>query len=135
MSVHIPLGHFSPDPCQQICVLLGGETAVRACGSAGTHHASINTSDVNKQCGEYLHQCVHNYTCMCIQYIRVFFEGVLGSDCVITQYSTSDVCNKIMCFSLTDETRYSAFREQEEKQKMKKTKFKMKEQCFKLCFI
>lgn len=49
MSVYIPFAHLSPDPCQQICVLLGGETAVRACGSAGTNHASINTSDVNKQ--------------------------------------------------------------------------------------
>lgn len=63
MSVYIPLGHLSPDPCQQICVLLGGETAVRASGSAGTIHASINISDVNKQlacCGD---ECL--YLCVC----------------------------------------------------------------------
>lgn len=44
----IPFGHLTPDPCQQICVLLVGVTAVTACGSAGTNHASINTSDLNK---------------------------------------------------------------------------------------
>lgn len=68
MSVCIPFGHFSPDPCQQICVLLGGETAVRACGSVGTNHASINTSDVNKQLqfsrGKCI--CVCMVTCVCV---------------------------------------------------------------------
>lgn len=68
MSVYIPLGHLSPDPCQQICVLLGGETAVRGCGSVGTIHASINTSDVNKQLqfcgGECLYLCVCMITCV-----------------------------------------------------------------------
>lgn len=44
----IPFSHLTPDPCQQICVLLVGVTAVTACGSAGTNHASINTSDLNK---------------------------------------------------------------------------------------
>ena len=67
---YIPLGHLSPDPCQQICVLLGGETAVRACGSAGTNHASINTSDVNKQLrfsgGECLYLYVHVYVFVCV---------------------------------------------------------------------
>lgn len=44
----IPFGHLTPDPCQQICVSLVGVAAVTACGSAGTNHASINTSDLNK---------------------------------------------------------------------------------------
>lgn len=71
MSVNIRLGHLSPDPCQQICVLLGGETAVRACGSVGINHAKINTSDMNKQLqfsqGENICVCIvdvyaHLYT-------------------------------------------------------------------------
>lgn len=70
MPVHIPFGHLSPNPCQHICVLLGGETEVRACGSAGTNHASINTSDVNKQLkfsgGECLYLCLQDYMRMCI---------------------------------------------------------------------
>lgn len=44
----VPFGHLTPGPCQQICVLLVGVTAGTACGSAGTNHASINTSDLNK---------------------------------------------------------------------------------------
>ena len=67
MSVNIRLGHLSPDPCQQICVLLGGETAVRACGSVGINHAKINTSDMNKQLqfsqGE--NTCVCFAVCVC----------------------------------------------------------------------
>lgn len=48
MTGDIPFGHLTPDPCQQINVLLVGGTAGTACGSAGTNHASINTSDLNK---------------------------------------------------------------------------------------
>lgn len=48
MTGDIPFGHLTPDPCQQISVLLVGGTAGTACGSAGTNHASINTSDLNK---------------------------------------------------------------------------------------
>ena len=88
MPVYIPFGHLSPDPCQQICVLLGGETAVRACGSAGTNHASINTSDVNKQSqfsrGECSYLCVHDYMCMRVNVCVCFSACVLVSDCVIT---------------------------------------------------
>lgn len=86
MSVYILFGHLSPDPCQQICVLLGGETELKACGSAGTNHASINTSDVDKQLqfsrGECSYLCVRDYVGMCIN--MCVSECVLVLDCAIT---------------------------------------------------
>lgn len=44
----VPCSHLTADPCQQIGVLLVAVTAVTACGSAGTTHASINTFHLNK---------------------------------------------------------------------------------------
>lgn len=96
MSVYIPLGNLSPDPCQQICFLLGGETAVRTCGSAGTKNASINTSDVNERLqfsrGECLYLCVHDYTC--VRTNVCVFECVLVSDWIIAAVSNVRIRTK-----------------------------------------